>query len=216
MLRHPNPLHGNRWAGQGLTEVSWKPVHEVSMIRTSRKTSFPVSRVRQYLEPGPIVLVSSHHRGETNIMTMGWHTVMEFTPSLVGCMISNGNHSFELIRQSGACVINVPSTALTDKVVGIGNTSGVEIDKFAHFDLTPQKARKVKAPLIGECFANFECRLHDDALVDAYNFFIFEVVAAHVAKSPSTPQTLHYRGGGSFMVSGKIISRRSKFRPGML
>jgi hypothetical protein len=27
-----------------------------------------------------------------NIMTMGWHTVMEFTPSLVGCVIAARNH----------------------------------------------------------------------------------------------------------------------------
>jgi len=46
------------------------------------KRDFPVSQVRRYLEPGPIVLVSSKWKGKTNIMTMGWHTVMEFTPSL--------------------------------------------------------------------------------------------------------------------------------------
>jgi flavin reductase (DIM6/NTAB) family NADH-FMN oxidoreductase RutF len=186
------------------------------MARSSRKSSFPVSQVRRYLEPGPVVLVTSRHEGETNIMTLGWHTVMEFTPSLVGCVISNANHSFELIRRSGECVINLPSVALTDAVVGIGNTTGAEIDKFSHFGLTPRKARKVKPPLIQECFANFECRLHDDALVAPYNFFIFEVVAAHAAASPGNTRTLHYRGDGSFMVSGKIISRRSKFAPRML
>jgi hypothetical protein len=25
------------------------------------------------------------HKGETNIMTMGWHMIMEFVPSLIGC-----------------------------------------------------------------------------------------------------------------------------------
>ena len=45
---------------------------------------------------------------------------------------------------------------------------------------------------------------------------IFEVVKAHVAKSPKHPETLHYTGDGVFMVSGKVISRRSLFRPGML
>jgi flavin reductase (DIM6/NTAB) family NADH-FMN oxidoreductase RutF len=149
-------------------------------------------------------------------MTLGWHTIMEFTPSLVGCMISAGNHSFEMIRRSRECVINLPTTALTDKVVGIGNTSGASIDKFAHFGLTAAEAQRVGAPLIGECDASFECRLHDDALVESYNFFIFEVVKAHVAASPKHPQTLHYTGDGVFMVSGKIISRRSLFRPGML
>jgi flavin reductase (DIM6/NTAB) family NADH-FMN oxidoreductase RutF len=113
-------------------------------------------------------------------------------------------------------VINVPTTALTDIVVKIGNASGAEVDKFAEFGLTAEKAQVVEAPLIGQCHANFECRLHEDALVERYNFFIFEVVKAHVAASPKHPETLHYTGDGVFMVSGEIISRRSLFRPEML
>ncbi|MGE3230133.1 MAG: flavin reductase family protein [Hyphomicrobium sp.] len=186
------------------------------MAKLQTKRDFPVSNARRYLEPGPIVLVSSAWQGRTNIMTMGWHTVLEFSPSLIGCMIWEGNHSHEMIRESGQCVINLPTTALTDTVVRIGNTKGYEVDKFAHFGLTAEKAAKVGAPLIGECHANFECRIHDDALVARYNFFIFEVVKAHVAPSPKHPETLHYTGDGVFMVAGKIISRRAKFKPEML
>lgn len=186
------------------------------MTKKIGKRDFPVSNVRRYLEPGPIVLVSSKWRGKTNIMTLGWHTVLEFSPSLVGLMISGGNHSFDMIRKSRECVINLPTTALTDTVVKIGNTSGAEIDKFAAFDLTAEEAQEVEAPLIGECHASFECRLHEDALVERYNFFIFEVVKAHVAASPKHPETLHYTGEGVFMVSGKIISRRSLFKPDRL
>lgn len=186
------------------------------MARVTRKSDFPVSEVRHFLEPGPIVLVSSHWQGQSNIMTLGWHTVLEFTPSLVGCMISHGNHSHRMIRESGECVINLPTTALTDEAVGIGNTSGAAVDKFAKFRLTATKARKVKAPLIAECHASFECRVRDDALVEKYDFFVFEVVKAHAARSPKHPETLHYTGDGVFMVSGKTISRRALFRPGML
>ena len=186
------------------------------MPKRADKADFPVSKVRRYLEPGPIVLVSSRLDDRRNIMTMGWHTIMEFTPSLVGCVIASGNYSFDLVRKSRECVINLPTTALTDTVVGIGNTTGAELDKFEHFGLTAQPAEHVKAPLIAECHANFECRLANDALVDKYNFFIFEIVKAHVAKSPRHPETLHYTGDGVFMVSGKIISRRSLFRPEML
>ena len=181
-----------------------------------KKSDFPVDRVRRFLEPGPIVLVSSRRGERTNIMTLGWHTVLEFSPSLIGLMISAGNHSFEMIRGSRECVVNLPTTALIDTVVRIGNTSGAQIDKFAEFGLTPLPAAEVGAPLIGECHANFECRLHEDALVDRYNFFIFEVVKAHVAPRPKHPETLHYTGDGVFMVSGRTISRRSLFRPGML
>ena len=42
------------------------------------------------------------------------------------------------------------------------------------------------------------------------------IVRAHVAASPKHPKTLHYTGDGVFMVSGKIISRRSQFQPGRL
>jgi flavin reductase (DIM6/NTAB) family NADH-FMN oxidoreductase RutF len=185
-------------------------------MKRHAKWDFPVSKVRRYLEPGPIVLVSSHCEGKHNIMTLGWHTVLEFSPSLVGCMISGGNHSFEMIRQSRECVINLPTTALTDIVVRIGNTTGAKIDKFAEFGLTAEKASSVEAPLIAECHASFECRLFDDALVEQYNFFIFEVAKAHVAARPKHPETLHYTGDGVFIVSGKTIGRRSLFRPGML
>ena len=121
-----------------------------------------------------------------------------------------------MIRQSRECVINLPTTKLTDIVVGIGNTTGAEIDKFEHFGLTAEKAERVGAPLIAECHACFECRLHDDAFVGKYDFFVFEVVKAHVAPTPKHPETLHYTGDGVFVVSGKVISRRSMFRPGML
>ncbi|WFM70192.1 hypothetical protein [Halomonas sp. CKK8] len=36
------------------------------------KVVVPLDRVRRYLEPGPIVLVSSAWQGERNIMTLGW------------------------------------------------------------------------------------------------------------------------------------------------
>jgi flavin reductase (DIM6/NTAB) family NADH-FMN oxidoreductase RutF len=100
--------------------------------------------------------------------------------------------------------------------VRIGSTTGAEIDKFATFGLTAEPAMQVSAPLIGECHASFECRLHDAALVRRYNFFIFEVVKAHVAPSPRHPETLHYTGDGVFVVAGRTISRRALFRPGML
>ncbi len=110
-----------------------------------------MSRVRRYLEPGPIVLVSSRWQGRSNVMTLGWHMVLEFTPSLVGLMIAGGNHSFDMVRGSGECVVNLPTVALTDTVVGIGNTTGAEIDKFARFGLTAGAGAAVGAPLIEEC-----------------------------------------------------------------
>jgi flavin reductase (DIM6/NTAB) family NADH-FMN oxidoreductase RutF len=186
-------------------------------MKTNAKKDFPVSEVRRFLEPGPIVLVSSAWKGETNIMTMGWHMVMEFAPSRIGCYIWSENHSFGLVRQSKACVINVPTVDLAPKVVGIGNSSGRDIDKFTHFGLTAVPAAKVAAPLIGECYASFECRLVDASLIAKYSLFVLEVVKAHVAARPRYPRTLHYRGDGVFMLSGANTRRwRKLFKPEML
>ena len=176
------------------------------------KKNFPVSKVRRFLEPGPIVLVSSAHRGERNLMTMGWHMVLGDSPALVGCFIWDRNYSHEMIRRSRQCVINLPTYAMADAVIGVGNTHGPRPDKFEAFGLTPVDAEKVNAPLVAECYANFECRLIDTSLINKYSLFVFEVVKAHVATSPKYPTTMHYRGDGVFMVSGRNASHRSKFK----
>ncbi len=181
------------------------------------KHDFPVSNVRRFLEPGPIVLVSSAWKGQTNIMTMGWHMIMEFEPSLVGCYIWSENHSRDMIRRSRECVINVPTADMAKTVVAIGNTSGADIDKFAKFKLTAKEGTKVDAPLIAECYANFECRVVDTSLVRKYSLFVLEVVKAHVARTPRFPRTIHYRGDGLFMVAGPTTARwRKGFKPEML
>jgi flavin reductase (DIM6/NTAB) family NADH-FMN oxidoreductase RutF len=180
-------------------------------MKPRAKKDFPVEDIRQLLEPGPVVLVSSAWKGRTNIMTMGWHAVIEFTPSLVGCVIAESNVSFDIIRRSRECVLNVPTADMVDAVVGIGNCDGDTVDKFARFQLTPQIAARVKAPLIAECHANLECRLHDASLVKKYNFFIFEVVKAHVAPTPKYPKMLHYRGEGKFHITGPVINQSCHF-----
>jgi flavin reductase (DIM6/NTAB) family NADH-FMN oxidoreductase RutF len=183
------------------------------MKKVYKKQDFPVDGIRRYLEPGPIVLVSSSYKGEQNIMTMGWYTLMQFSPSLIGCFIVGYNHSHELIRKSGECVINLPTKDLLQEVIGIGNCHGQSVDKFEKFSLTSLPATHVKAPLIKECYANFECRIYDKRLLSDYSFFILEVVKAHVPETPKYPQTVHYTGDGVFMISGEHVGFPEKFRP---
>jgi flavin reductase (DIM6/NTAB) family NADH-FMN oxidoreductase RutF len=180
-------------------------------MKTYAKRDFPVEKIRRLLEPGPVVLVSSAWKGRQNIMTMGWHAVMEFSPSLVGCVIAESNVSFEMVRRSRECVLNVPTADLADTVVGIGNCSGDKVDKFERFGLTAVAGAEVKSPLIAECYASLECQVADMRLVKAYNFFILEVVKAHVAVEPKYPPTLHYTGEGIFLTSGRVMNKARKF-----
>jgi flavin reductase (DIM6/NTAB) family NADH-FMN oxidoreductase RutF len=173
---------------------------------------FPLSRVYGLLEPGPVVLVTTAGGKRPNIMAMSWHTMLEFEPPLVGCVVSNRNYSFDLLKKSRECVLNIPSVEIADKVVGCGNTSGAKTDKFRKFGLTPKPAAKVGAPLIEECFANLECRVVDTRMVAKYCFFVLEVVAAWIDPSVKNPRTIHHLGNGHFMVAGERIRLKSRMK----
>jgi flavin reductase (DIM6/NTAB) family NADH-FMN oxidoreductase RutF len=177
-----------------------------------KKRQYSLAKVYGLLEPGPVVLVSTARKGKTNIMTMSWHTMMEFEPPLVGCLISGRNATFDTLKATRECVINIPTLELSKQVVGIGNCSGLEIDKFARFGLTPVAAAEVQAPLIEECYASLECRIADTRLVNRYNFFILEVVQAWVDTAVKNPQTLHHRGNGVFAVAGETVKLRSRMK----
>jgi len=174
-----------------------------------RKRKFPLARVYRLLEPGPVVLVTTARRGRANIMPMSWHTMMEFEPPLVGCIVSDRNHSFGTLKATRECVLNIPTVELAAKVVGCGNTTGRRVDKFERFGLTPERASRVAAPLIGECYASLECRVVDTRLVTKYGFFVLEVLAAWVDPLRKAPRTIHHRGRGVFMVAGRTLRLRS-------
>lgn len=176
------------------------------------KRSYPLSKVYGLLEPGPVVLVTTARKEVANIMTMSWHTMMEFEPPLIGCVISGRNASFDALRATKECTINIPTQILAKQVVGIGNCSGRTVDKFARFGLTAVKAAEVKAPLIAECYASLECRVVDTRLANHYNFFILEVVRAWVDTAVKHPQTLHHRGKGVFAVAGETVRLRSAMK----
>lgn len=110
------------------------------------------------------------------------------------------------------CVIAIPSLELAEKVVRIGNCSGRDIDKFAAFGLTPLPAKRVAAPRVAECFANLECRVADTHLVNKFNLFVLEVVAAWKDPAQRNPKTIHHHGYGTFVVDGETIRLRSRMR----
>jgi len=174
--------------------------------------NFPLSKVYQTIEPGPVVLLTTADKGNANVMTMSWHMMVDFEPPLIACIVSNADFSFAALRATGECVIAIPAVKLAPKVIKIGNSSGRDIDKFAKFGLTPVPAERVGAPLIAECFINLECNVKDTRMVDAYGLFILEVLKAWVDPKQKDAKTIHHRGYGKFAVDGKTLRLKSKMR----
>ena len=172
--------------------------------------SLALAKVYQLLEPGPVVFLTTAHKGVANVMTMSWHMMVDFEPPLIACVVSNRDHSFSALRATKECVIAIPAVGLADKVVAIGNCSGRDVEKFSAFDLTPQKGEYISAPLVAECFANIECRVVDTRLVNRYCLFVLEGVKAWIDPGQKNPKTIHHQGFGRFIVDGETIELKSK------
>ena len=177
-----------------------------------KKRTLPLSRVYGLMEPGPVILLATSRKGKPNVMALSWHTMLEFEPPLIGCVVSNRDYSFDTLRTTKQGVINIPTAELAEKVVACGNSSGRRVDKFARFGLTPLAASSVEAPLIAECYASLECKVVDTRGVNRYGFFVLEVVKAWIDPKVKQPKTLHHRGRGTFMIAGDTIKLPSKMK----
>jgi flavin reductase (DIM6/NTAB) family NADH-FMN oxidoreductase RutF len=184
---------------------------EVAVSRgASIMKELPLSDVYQLLEPGPVVLLTTQQNARPNVMTMSWHMMVDFAPPLVACVVSSADFSFAALLAEQECVIAIPAVELASTVVRVGNSSGRAVDKFKSLGLTPLPAESVSAPLVGECFANLECRVVDTGMVDKYDIFILEVVKAWIDPAQKQPRTIHHHGYGNFVVDGETIVLDSK------
>lgn len=169
----------------------------------------PISKAFTLLEPGPVVLVTTHDRHRDNVMTISWTMVLDFSASFA---ITTGpwNYSFAALQRTKECVIAIPTVDMIDTVVGIGTCSGQDTDKFATFGLMREQARRVRAPLIGQCLAHIECRVVD--FIERYSIVVLEGVAAHMDAARQERRTIHAVGDGTFVVDGQRIDRREMMR----
>jgi flavin reductase (DIM6/NTAB) family NADH-FMN oxidoreductase RutF len=164
-----------------------------------------IERAFTLIEPGPVVLVTTHDGKKNNIMTISWIMVVDFTP-MFAMTTGEWNYSFAALRKRRECVIAIPTVDLIDKVVGVGTCSGSDTNKFEKFGFTPKKGAHVGAPLIKECLANIECRVVD--IVKKHNIVVLNGVAAYFDSSRKEKRTIHAIGDGTFRVDGRKLNRR--------
>jgi flavin reductase (DIM6/NTAB) family NADH-FMN oxidoreductase RutF len=170
-----------------------------------RMRQMKLSKAFTLMESGPVVLVTTHDGMRSNIMTISWTMVLDFTPIFA---ITTGawNYSFSALRKQRECVIAIPTVDLLNQVVGIGTCSGADTDKFARFRLTPIAGKIVRAPLIKECLANIECKVID--IIKKYNVVVLEGVAAYMNAARKEKRVIHAVGDGTFIVDGRTLDRR--------
>ena len=118
------------------------------------KKEIPLKNAYRLITSGPLVLVSSSYKGKDNVIAIAWTMPYDFDPPKIALEIGEGHLSYEYILKSKEAVINIPVKNMLKKAVGCGSISGKKADKFGLLNLTKEKAKTVKAPLIKECAAH--------------------------------------------------------------
>ncbi|CAG4997265.1 hypothetical protein DYBT9275_01730 [Dyadobacter sp. CECT 9275] len=178
--------------------------------RQKQMEAYPLNKLARLLEPGPLVLVTTGHQDNSNIMTMGFHMMVQHDPPLIAFVMGPWDFSHKALVETGTCVIAIPGADLMEKAVDIGNCSGAETDKFKRFNLDPLDAEIVGAPLIKQCLANIECRVVDTQLSEKYNLFVVEAVRAWVNRSRKEQRIFHHKGDGTFSLDGRTIDMKAR------
>jgi len=165
----------------------------------------PLNKAFTLIEPGPVTLITTNDGKKSNIMTITWTMVMDFTPRFA---ITTGpwNYSYAALKKTKECVIAIPTVDLIDQAVGVGMCSGDDTNKFEKFGFTPVKGKHVGAPLIKECIANIECQVVD--IIKKHDIVVLDALAAYYDNSRKEKRTLHAVGDGTFVVDGRKLDRR--------
>jgi flavin reductase (DIM6/NTAB) family NADH-FMN oxidoreductase RutF len=133
-----------------------------------------------FLVPSPLILLSCvGEDGSPNVMGLAWASVACATPPMVSVAIRPERLSYNLIRETGEFVLNIPPASLLRAVDFCGVVSGRDRDKLAEARLTPMTGLKVRAPLIRECPVNLECVVRQTLVLGSHVLFLAEVVALH-------------------------------------
>ena len=141
------------------------------------------------LYPLPAVMVSVRGKnGEDNIITVAWAGTVCTNPPMVSISVRPERYSYQMIKESGAFVINLTTEDLCYATDYCGVRSGRDVDKFKEMNLTAMPGEKLTyAPVIAESPVNLECRVQKEIPLGSqqvlelgsHHMFLAKVVAVH-------------------------------------
>lgn len=130
--------------------------------------------------PVPPTLVSCGTLEAPNTFTVGWTGIINTKPPMTYISVRPSRFSYELIKNSGEFVINLPSSNLVRTVDSCGVKSGRDIDKFKTFGITAEESFNVSAPSIAECPVSIECKVKQIIPLGTHDMFISDIVGISV------------------------------------
>ncbi len=133
--------------------------------------------------PLPALLIScGETEQEYNMFTVSWAGTICTSPAMCYISVRPERHSYDIIKRTGAFVINLTNEDLAYATDWCGVKSGRDYNKFTEMNLTPKPAEMVKAPIILESPMSIECELVEIKKLGTHDMFIAKVVNVHADK----------------------------------
>lgn len=130
--------------------------------------------------PIPNLIVSCRGRdGKNNALAVGFAANVSGNPPMAMVGIVPDHYSWQLIKESGVFVINVPTKGFEKEYYYLGSKSGRDEDKFAALGLGWTEGTVVSAPLLNACPLSVECKVTDCVRTGDHDLFIGTVEAVH-------------------------------------
>ena len=145
------------------------------------KVSFPIDkrRWRPSLIPGPVVLISTNDKnGVPNIAPKSWVQMISFDPPMLMFSGTRDNTTEVNILSGGCFGVNLVDSSMASIVYGCIEWHGQERIRKTGFKLF--RAAEIDAPLVSECKAHLECRLHSTQQIGSGYLVFGEIVASSI------------------------------------
>ena len=127
--------------------------------------------------PSGATIVTSHARGRDNAMAVAWHVAISRDPAYYAICISPNRFTHSLISETGEFVVNFMPKERNDLVATVAGCSGRDVDKFRSFKIAASQGSRVKAQVLEDAFAAFECRVVGHHPYGDHDIFVGAVLA---------------------------------------
>jgi flavin reductase (DIM6/NTAB) family NADH-FMN oxidoreductase RutF len=166
------------------------------------------------LNGGPVALLTTRFRNETNVMPVIWTVSLSRRPPLIGVAVNPSRHTHDMARFAEDFALSFPGRDLLNHTHYFGMVSGSDVGKLELAKLATFKASKVSAPLIEHCLAYVECSLDDAIRLGDHTLFVGRVLVVQ-AEEDAFDETwrledrdyrpLHYLGVDRYAVLGERL-----------
>jgi flavin reductase (DIM6/NTAB) family NADH-FMN oxidoreductase RutF len=167
------------------------------------------SDASRLLGGGPVSLVTTRWRDQTDVMPAIWTTPLSRVPPLIGLAVNPARHTHDMIRFSEEFALNFPARDLVNHAHYFGAVSGRDVTKLDLAKLETFRASKVEAPLIENCLGWIECGVEDSYRIGDHTLFIGRALVVQIDPEAFEEmwtignrdyRPLHYLGGDQYAV----------------